>query len=1066
MFSKLSIRLSTRSSPLLSIWAVAGALCAVNAVAATFGTVVPIHGMVADIAVDDSRGRVYAANFSGVRVEVIDRTSQQLLAPINLSAPPSAVAISPDSRFLVIGEYEKPIGGADDGFNTASGGITILDLTNGGLRHYDLAQPVLTVAFGSDGLALVVTRVNLPDEVGNIAPNVLVVNPKLGIIGGLAVVPFHSRDLTIGPPPVTLNTFPGEIIQAAAGVSGDRNTIMMLGASAQDAGASSNKSILMRYDVLAQTVTPIEFDTTPPQGPRSVSVDQTGEYVLSGWGLNRFMNGDPVLWAQFPAVTGKFNIGTHAWDRARNLIYAHMPSPGEEKVLHIVDTDNLTVRERLQLSEALAGKSALTADGQVMYSASISGITIFPIGQLPQTPQVGTVQEDILFRTADFCNATLLGQTLDVVSLGSAPADFTLKLPDGVKGVTLSATAGTTPAKIQITVDPAFFQSAKGTTTIPLAVTSTTGVNLAPSVRLLINSGDGSQTGRIVNIPGKLVDLLSDPGRNRLYLLRQDQNLVLVYDSQTLAQIGAMRTGNTPVNMTMTTDRKFLLVGNDNSQIANVFDLNTLEPSDPIVFPFGHYPRAIGVANGAIFSIARNAGLKSVCTGETPTAVLDTVDFNARTASAPCTLDGPQNPAIFNNNLSTADGVLAASPDNNYLMLALADGNVAQYDVSAHSWVASRNDNTSLSGAYSAVDGGRYLVGPTVWDAGLVPAFTFADVDGTTTSGETTSGGWGIRTTTTAANAPGLVQRWHTQDFSIVASSVIPEAPVTRASLLTPPVGQIGETILSFTRSAAVSADQLTIYNLTISGITIVDGAFGNSQPSNPLITSIVSAADNRSQTAPGGLISISGSGLAKTSAVSGGYPLSTLLGQTCITANNILVPMYFVSDSLVNAQMPYEVSGATTVVVHTPDGASPPFHLTVPDASPAIWLNATAGSQTGLPQVYRSANGQLATGSNPVHRGSNETLLVYLTGMGRATPAVASGTPAPSSPQSVVVIPATATVGGVPATVTEALLTPGMAGVDQIEILVSANTPLGLSVPLTITQGGQSQTVNIRVVQ
>ena len=123
------------------------------------------------------------------------------------------------------------------------------------------------------------------------------------------------------------------------------------------------------------------------------------------------------------------------------------------------------------------------------------------------------------------------------------------------------------------------------------------------------------------------------------------------------------------------------------------------------------------------------------------------------------------------------------------------------------------------------------------------------------------------------------------------------------------------------------------------------------------------------------------------------GYPLNTFLGQTCITANNTLVPMFFVSDSLVNAQMPYEVSGATTVVVHTPDGASPGFHLTVPDASPAIWLNGKAGPLTGLPLIYRVANGQLLTGSNPAHRNSNESLLIYLTGMGRVAPAVESGT-------------------------------------------------------------------------
>ncbi|MSV35208.1 MAG: hypothetical protein EXQ47_06355 [Bryobacterales bacterium] len=76
--------------------------------AATFGTVVPIHGTVSDIALDERRGRVYAANFSAYRVEVVDTAGKRLLVPIPVTRPPSAVAVSPDNRFLVIGEYEIP----------------------------------------------------------------------------------------------------------------------------------------------------------------------------------------------------------------------------------------------------------------------------------------------------------------------------------------------------------------------------------------------------------------------------------------------------------------------------------------------------------------------------------------------------------------------------------------------------------------------------------------------------------------------------------------------------------------------------------------------------------------------------------------------------------------------------------------------------------------------------------------------------------------------------------------------------------------------------------------------
>ena len=89
------------------------------------------------------------------------------------------------------------------------------------------------------------------------------------------------------------------------------------------------------------------------------------------------------------------------------------------------------------------------------------------------------------------------------------------------------------------------------------------------------------------------MDLLADPARNRFYILRQDKNQVLVFAGATYKQIGTLRTGNTPTQMALTLDRQYLLVGNDDSQLANVYDLDRLEQLEPVAFPPGHYPRSI-----------------------------------------------------------------------------------------------------------------------------------------------------------------------------------------------------------------------------------------------------------------------------------------------------------------------------------------------------------------------------------------------------------------------------------------------------------------------------------------
>jgi len=115
------------------------------------------------------------------------------------------------------------------------------------------------------------------------------------------------------------------------------------------------------------------------------------------------------------------------------------------------------------------------------------------------------------------------------------------------------------------------------------------------------------------------------------------------------------------------------------------------------------------------------------------------------------------------------------------------------------------------------------------------------------------------------------------------------------------------------------------------------------------------------------------------------------------------------------------------------------------------------------LPAIYRGANGLLVTASNPVRR--NDTLNIYAAGLGLTSPVVPAGTVSPSNALATAVAQPTVTLGGFGLPVTFAGLAGGQIGVYQISVTVPSSVPLGLSLPLTITQAGQSQTVNVRVV-
>ena len=228
-----------------------------------------------------------------------------------------------------------------------------------------------------------------------------------------------------------------------------------------------------------------------------------------------------------------------------------------------------------------------------------------------------------------------------------------------------------------------------------------------------------------------------------------------------------------------------------------------------------------------------------------------------------------------------------------------------------------------------------------------------------------------------------------------------------------------------------------------------------------PSISKVVSAADNVSAPAPGGLISMYGTQLSPTNLAATQMPVPTVLANSCVAVNGQPIPVIFVSPTQINAQMPFEASGDVTVQVLTPGGSSPFFNLVVPPTAPAVFLSATAGPVTNLPAVVDASNGLLVTDSNPVHRG--DTLVIYLTGLGQTSPAVPDGTP---SPVASALTPPTVQFGTQSVNVSYAGLAPGEVGVNQINVTVPNTTPEGLSVPLTITQGGVSSTISLRVVQ
>jgi hypothetical protein len=112
-----------RKSWLLAI--VSAVMIAGQARGGTFGKVVSIGGEAADLVLDEARGKLYIANFTANRIDVMSLATNTIQTSINVPAQPSSVALSPDGHWLLVSHY---------GNNTApaspQNGLTVIDLTN------------------------------------------------------------------------------------------------------------------------------------------------------------------------------------------------------------------------------------------------------------------------------------------------------------------------------------------------------------------------------------------------------------------------------------------------------------------------------------------------------------------------------------------------------------------------------------------------------------------------------------------------------------------------------------------------------------------------------------------------------------------------------------------------------------------------------------------------------------------------------------------------------------------------------------------------------------------------
>ncbi len=228
-----------------------------------------------------------------------------------------------------------------------------------------------------------------------------------------------------------------------------------------------------------------------------------------------------------------------------------------------------------------------------------------------------------------------------------------------------------------------------------------------------------------------------------------------------------------------------------------------------------------------------------------------------------------------------------------------------------------------------------------------------------------------------------------------------------------------------------------------------------------PVVTAggVVNAASFAPQAplAPGTLISVFGSQLSQSVAGASTLPLPMDLGGSSLFIAGTQAPLLYASNGQLNAMIPYgiQVNAGQQFVISRGSSLSVAQGLAIAAASPGIFTLDGSGKGQGDVFVAHSDFTQtLSDAGHPATAG--DFVVIYCTGLGEVTPTLTAGMPAPLDRLSPTVNPVTVSIGGVKAAVQFAGLTPGFAGLYQVNVIVPAGVTPGASVVVSISEAGQ----------
>jgi uncharacterized protein (TIGR03437 family) len=211
---------------------------------------------------------------------------------------------------------------------------------------------------------------------------------------------------------------------------------------------------------------------------------------------------------------------------------------------------------------------------------------------------------------------------------------------------------------------------------------------------------------------------------------------------------------------------------------------------------------------------------------------------------------------------------------------------------------------------------------------------------------------------------------------------------------------------------------------------------------------------------APGSIAAIFGQNLAAATRRAGTTPLPTTLAGASVTVNGVAAPLFYVSPTQINFQVPSDVPQGTAtgyssvaVAVTTAAGSSDAEMVDTYYSGPGIFTLDGSGCGQGA-VLNVKADGSVSVNGPGNSASPGDYLEIFGTGGGSPRRPIPDGAPAPMDTSEFSQFSGGVLLDGIPLDGYRGKA-PGMVGVDQINVQVPANVREGCAVP--VWEGGPS---------